>query len=39
MKQKEKVLKLDTQKILLKVKQARRIGVTKSSGLDKIEKI
>ena len=37
-KAKEKVLKLDMQKILLKVKQARRIGLTKSSGLDKIEK-
>ena len=38
-KQKEKVLKLDTQKILLKVKQAPLIGLTKSNGLDKIGKI
>ena len=38
-KQKEKVLKLDTQKILLKVKLAPRIGLTKRSGLDKIRKI
>ena len=38
-KAKRKVLKLDTQKILLKVKQAPLIGLTKLSGLDKIGKI